>query len=744
MAAITVAAALAAGWLLLGPSSLADETASRGDAPTRDVADPDSLAAAGDARPIVASLPGSYVAPNALERSTTPPTELGDGALDMRGPMRSGIVLDQADRPVVGAAVHTAYTLPGVAGDDVLVEELAWVREISELNDEPVAITDEDGRFEVNAAMTGTWLFVDADGFDPARTEELRPGTQTVTMRLQPAATILVSVLDDATGEPVPGISLRGFRQYATEQPPDFWRTMPPGHELCVRPAPESAARPAGAAGPAPVPRTFVIQRAGRLSTQVRIDAPGCASQILRVPGLLPGEERALEVRLQPECVQTGQLRSCEGDPIAGAEVSVQGEGSAPSTRISYRCITDSAGNFIVRQLAPGTWRFSAAADGWIDSRPLAAVVASDHANPPLLLALQQGGAIAGSVLDQDGEALPDVTVVLQREADAASDSVPERLTRTNVNGYFAFDGLAAGRYTVQSSPGGSRSVELADGASERVVLAPRPVTQVRGRVIGAGAAGFRVLVEKHSLDGAVRERRVSYGETRCAEDGSWTLFVEAGTYRVMAIGAGFGLSQGREFTVEWGEERVLALEFPAQRLEGQVLGAGDRPLRGASVRVGVWRSQVFLSTKTADDGRFVFVVPQGTYAVTACCTGYATANIQDLEVGADAAPLQTLRLTPSPTVRGTVWTANGETAIDGTIVRLIRDRDRSWRESRLKDGHYLFAEAFLDTTPGSYRVRVYRPEWISWRNPDEAPVCETVLTLAPTGERVVDFTLPP
>jgi hypothetical protein len=211
-----------------------------------------------------------------------------------------------------------------------------------------------------------------------------------------------------------------------------------------------------------------------------------------------------------------------------------------------------------------------------------------------------------------------------------------------------------------------------------------------------------------------------------------------------MAIGDGLGLSQSRELTVDWGEDRVLDLEFPAQRLEGQVLGADDEPLRGASVRVGVWQSRVFVATRTADDGRFVFVVPQGTYVVTARCTGYATAHIYKLDVDADGAPLQTLRLAHSSTVRGTVWTANGETAIDGTIVRLVRERDQSWRESRLKDGHYLFAETFSDATSGSYRVRVYRAGSISWRNPNEAPVCETVFTLAPIEERALDFTLPP
>ena len=78
---------------------------------------------------------------------------------------------------------------------------------------------------------------------------------------------------------------------------------------------------------------------------------------------------------------------------------------------------------------------------------------------------------LEGTVLDAQGKAVVDAAVTLTNSATGAT-----KVVRTDSNGAYSFDGLAAGKYSVEATAGGfgkvsKASISLADGQSQHVPL---------------------------------------------------------------------------------------------------------------------------------------------------------------------------------------------------------------------------------------------------------------------------------
>ncbi len=90
---------------------------------------------------------------------------------------------------------------------------------------------------------------------------------------------------------------------------------------------------------------------------------------------------------------------------------------------------------------------------------------------PPAIFAQTSTAKLEGTVLDAQGKAVVDATVTLTNSATGAS-----KVLRTDSNGAYSFEGLAAGKYSLEAAAGGfgkvSRAaISLADGETQHVSL---------------------------------------------------------------------------------------------------------------------------------------------------------------------------------------------------------------------------------------------------------------------------------
>jgi iron complex outermembrane receptor protein len=90
---------------------------------------------------------------------------------------------------------------------------------------------------------------------------------------------------------------------------------------------------------------------------------------------------------------------------------------------------------------------------------------------PAAIFAQTSTAKLEGTVLDAQGKAVVDATVTLTNAATGAS-----KVLRTDSNGAYSFEGLAAGKYSVEAAAGGfgkvSRAaISLADGETQHVSL---------------------------------------------------------------------------------------------------------------------------------------------------------------------------------------------------------------------------------------------------------------------------------
>jgi len=147
---------------------------------------------------------------------------------------------------------------------------------------------------------------------------------------------------------------------------------------------------------------------------------------------------------------------------------------------VSQRATTPVGGRFVFRRVTPGRYRLSAERRGYVPQEygsPAPGmpgetlVIEAEGQPPPAVIRLSPQGVIAGRVVDEDGEPVPEVSVqALQSSPSQGSGRLVEaRLARTNDLGEYRLYGLPPGRYYISAeypvwelaasgSPGGSAS----------------------------------------------------------------------------------------------------------------------------------------------------------------------------------------------------------------------------------------------------------------------------------------------
>jgi Carboxypeptidase regulatory-like domain len=193
----------------------------------------------------------------------------------------------------------------------------------------------------------------------------------------------------------------------------------------------------------------------------------------------------------------TGRIRgrvlsSDGGGPIRRAQVRITGQDIAPKA-----ALTDAEGRFEFRELPAGRFSIQASKSGFVSvqygqTRPLESGKPIELADKQILdradISMPRGGVIAGRVLDEFGDPLPDVMVTAMRQAWANGRRrlLPSagRVGQTNDLGQFRIYGLPPGDYYVSASMRGG-VMEMAEmelmGATAATAAAPTASTPRSG-----------------------------------------------------------------------------------------------------------------------------------------------------------------------------------------------------------------------------------------------------------------------
>jgi hypothetical protein len=390
------------------------------------------------------------------------------------------------ERPIAAARVRLfdGSTTPNAAlaraDRAVLIEELA---------------TDDEGRFEVSIpGWKSVTLRVDAKGFGPL---VLRPSgahgelERAAELRLARAATLVVRVEG-------PGASLAGAELSLATDTVRGARSAP-GLEWSQ---------------PLPASGELVFDDLAS-GTPLRARVRRGAELLLEVPDpvlLRPGERREVVWSIASGTRLSGTVLAASGEPLAGIELwLVRANRAGGGDRyLSERDApphagtrSDAHGAFVFEDVAAGDWWLGPAARRFPESVPeaelgelastraLGVTVAPGIAEQSVVLRVERGLFLAGSVLDTAGEPLAHARVRASPLGDgsgAESGNGPGLLSAsTDPEGRFRVGPLSSGRFRViaEGAEDACESEPLEASAGARgLVLRLRPGVSLSGRVV--------------------------------------------------------------------------------------------------------------------------------------------------------------------------------------------------------------------------------------------------------------------
>jgi hypothetical protein len=452
-----------------------------------------------------------------------------------------GRVVDEGGRPLGGARVRLLP--PGLLG----------VRE---------AASSTDGSFRVEGAgQSPLVLLVDAPGFLPSVFH--LPSPEGGTVVLARPRTLVVRVSGD----------------------------VPPELTARVWPAPAP-----GSAGPNLLREAGFQKGQATLSAlppgEVEVEALGLAVHAGPVRLRLREPETSVSLRLRASGATTVAVTDAQGQPVEACVVALRTPGGQPRQASATPCDTVE-----LEPVPPGDYLLSAEAPGFRRAERLV------HLSPghnQLELQLEEGPSLAGRVLDEAGQPVPGVSLVV---------SPVGLVGRTDARGAFHVSVPGPGLYSVEAHHSEWGGVERAVTAPARDVvlrLQPRAVLELEVLAGGRPLEGaLAVLFDVHDTGpgGQYQADRATGPDGRVRLVG-----FPPGTYTVGVVHPRAGSTPRQEVVLREGVTTALTVRLasePRAPLDGQVVDEGGHPVDGASVGVRPFDAP---PAETDADGRFRLV----------------------------------------------------------------------------------------------------------------------------------------
>lgn len=536
--------------------------------------------------------------------STPGPADDGRDALAVAGETLAARVVDTDGQPLAGVRVY-------------LKGKYEW----------SLATTDEAGRVEwsvdrhlpMRIELFDSRFLPRSGPLSIPTLESARSGPELVVER---GARVAGRTVDGHTGEPVAGVTvrLRGFVRGSS-----FTKSDAEGRFELV--------------GIEPGGQVLVATRPGLL----------CIGQPTEVEVQLESGEsvEGIELAMSAVIEVSGLVvRNTDGEPVQGARVSLEANGGRVLAKVTNR-----SGQFSFDACRLGEERVYAEwkRDGeeWVSS--LIELESTDGVAEPVTLRLVRAAAIAGTVVDSSGEALPNQRLNL-RGLNGTSYYM-----NSDAEGRFEFGGLPPGSYVVpgqvvECSPG-----EMVEGL---VWTVPRVRLDlaVRGRVVdvaGAPIAGARVS-------------GLGRGGTRTVTTGSDGRFEVRGRTAYGVTVRCEGYSQ-RRVELGTGADSLEVVLHPTVTVSGRVIDRRTRePIPEFEIGVRVagepYSRQLELAgidRRLSPDGAFVLRgVPTPEALVIVKASGYCMAW-ERVQNATSVMPIE-IALEPAPELRGVVVDGDG------------------------------------------------------------------------------------
>lgn len=360
--------------------------------------------------------------------------------------------------------------------------------------------------------------------------------------------------------------------------------------------------------------------------------SPGLAHLRVRRAGYLPYTEEGLEIPspqplevvLRPAGEVSGWVLDPEGQPVAGALVSVAEEHGEPRageetprnetpgnrddvlanadppeaalSRAEF-AITSDDGRFVIRNVTPGRLVLAATAGGYLETRKSGIELEPGGALRDLEVALRRGASVTGRVWDPQGLPVAGALVRAEPGDSTAPPAVPRTapatiplpaVTRTGPEGDFELVGLTPGPHVVVAEDDLGRRARrdlLVTDRHDGLDLTLEGGTEIAGHV--SGPEGRPVPETQVTLLPAVVDRQSL--ETRSDPSGAFAFHgVPRGSYRLLALGEGF-VPTWYPQPLEVGAAPLRGLEVELEAgatVRGRVEGVGLEDLSRAVVRL--------------------------------------------------------------------------------------------------------------------------------------------------------------
>ena len=281
----------------------------------------------------------------------------------------------------------------------------------------------------------------------------------------------------------------------------------------------------------------------------------GFVPQVVEIE-VIDGENSVVDFALAPPTFGglEGVVTDAEGNPIEGAVVNVRRD----NDRRDNRTRTDENGFYSFDELRAGDYTVKAFAEGFFVSEATATIEADSTTELNFELEPFMFGTVEGIVSDEEGNPVVNARVSLRRDRRGFGQR-----TRTDENGYYAFEDVLAGDYMISASARGffkstaDVSVIANETTEVNFTLEALAFGSVSGFVIDAatGDAIERAVV------------KAGRGFTRTDEDGFYVIEnVLTGTTNVKAFKRGYDRAVAE---VEIIEDETALQDFALEPQDG-------------------------------------------------------------------------------------------------------------------------------------------------------------------------------
>ena len=504
----------------------------------------------------------------------------------------------------------------------------------------------------------------------------------------------------------------------------------------------------------------------------------------------------AAQARPDDSCSISGQVtNAATGEPVRRALVYLRRIDTSPgvtNVQVTQSGTTDAAGRFALSGILPGKYRLLAERSGFIPTQ----YGSRGPTNGGTLITLEPGqkssdmtmrltphGVIAGRVLDEEGEPVPNANVQVLRQQYIQGR---KQLSRpgggvTNDLGEYRVFGLLPGRYFVSAEirpnpvapqtgdqyvttyfpratdAAAAAPIEMAPGAQLRnidVALAKMHTVTVTGRAVSElrpPASGDNA--QRTYLNVMLSARNtmiVGGGFTRGAPvnpEGNFEFRgVTPGSYFVIAQVNLPGKNFAARTMIQVGSSNVEGISLTVRGgvpVNGRVRVEGETTASLAGLRVMLQPAEAggivfgpFPNQQVKEDGSFqlddvgadrytlaVNNLPEGFY-LKSVRSANLDALADGLEIAAGSpAPLDVVVSSRAGQVSGTVLDPRTQKPAAGmTVVLVPQEKDRRNRESFYRNATTDAAGgfAFKSLTPGEYRLYSWEEaEFGAWMDPD-------------------------